>query len=387
MQQLASIATNRLEVSIRRIAAVVILVSSIEVIINGLFQLDAYPTIGGFLLGVFAVSAVLSVLSSWFNFEWRVVFRVHGAIVLGLVWILALIADPSAFSPDNKPWAWWALGVAAVVIGVSSPPRVWVAYIPILSASWFLSKQVLFAGARYLDALLDSAYILVFGFAIAGLVQLVRDGATEVDVANTAAIQSAIDKASLDAIERERSRLDALVHDQVLHTLLLAARAQSAVEKQAAVRSATVAIESLQRAEDEVAAIGSVTPLGLFKAIEKAALDLDPRVVVTSLGGGSENLDPEVAQALTEATLQALDNAIQHSQAKTIELLLDSPEEYSLVFEIVDDGIGFRLDRATRDRIGIRTSIQARVESVGGQAEIESAPGMGVKVSLRWRNA
>ncbi len=387
MQQLASIATNRLEVSIRRIAAVVILVSSIEVIINGLFQLDAYPTIGGFLLGVFVVSAVLSVLSSWFNFEWRVVFRVHGAIVLGLVWILALIADPSAFSPDNKPWAWWALGVAAVVIGVSSPPRVWVAYIPILSASWFLSKQVLFDGGRYLDALLDSAYILVFGFAIAGLVQLVRDGATDVDVANTAAIQSAIDKASLDAIERERSRLDALVHDQVLHTLLLAARAQSAVEKQAAVRSATVAIESLQRAEDEVAAIGSVTPLGLFKAIEKAALDLDPRVAVTSRGGGSENLDPEVAQALTEATLQALDNAIQHSQAKTIELLLDSPEEYSLVFEIVDDGIGFRLDRATRDRIGIRTSIQARVESVGGQAEIESAPGMGVKVSLRWRNA
>lgn len=387
MQQLASIATNRLEVSIRRIAAVVILVSSIEVLINGLFQLDAYPTIGGFLLGVFAVSAVLSVLSSWFNFEWRVVFRVHGAIVFGLVWILALIADPSAFSPDNKPWAWWALGVAAVVIGVSSPPRVWVAYIPILSASWFLSKQVLFDGGRYLDALLDSAYILVFGFAIAGLVQLVRDGATDVDVANTAAIQSAIDKASLDAIERERSRLDALVHDQVLHTLLLAARAQSAVEKQAAVRSAKVAIESLQRAEDEVAAIGSVTPLGLFKAIEKAALDLDPRVAVTSRGGGSENLDPEVAQALTEATLQALDNAIQHSQAKTIELLLDSPEEYSLVFEIVDDGIGFRLDRATRDRIGIRTSIQARVESVGGQAEIESAPGMGVKVSLRWRNA
>ena len=387
MQPLASNATSRLEVSIRRIAAVVILVSSIEVIINGLFQLDAYPTIGGFLLGVFVVSAVLSVLSSWLNFEWRVVFRVHGAIVLGLVWILALIADPSAFSPDNKPWAWWALGVAAVVIGVSSPPRVWVAYIPIISASWFLSKQVLFDGGRYLDALLDSAYILVFGFAIAGLVQLVRDGATEVDVANTAAIQSAIDKASLDAIERERSRLDALVHDQVLHTLLLAARAQSAVEKQAAVRSATVAIESLQRAEDEVAAIGSVTPLGLFKAIEKAALDLDPRVAVTSRGGGSENLDPEVAQALTEATLQALDNAIQHSQAKTIELLLDSPEEYSLVFEIVDDGIGFRLDRATRDRIGIRTSIQARVESVGGQAEIESAPGMGVKVSLRWRNA
>ena len=387
MQQLASIATNRLEISIRRIAAVVILVSSIEVLINGLFQLDAYPTIGGFLLGVFAVSAVLTVLSSWFNFEWRVVFRVHGAIVLGLVWILALIADPSAFSPDNKPWAWWALGVAAVVIGVSSPPRVWVAYIPILSASWFLSKQILFDGGRYLDALLDSAYILVFGFAIAGLVQLVRDGATDVDVANTAAIQSAIDKASLDAIERERSRLDALVHDQVLHTLLLAARARSEVEKQAAVRSATVAIESLQRAEDEVAAIGSVTPLGLFKAIEKAALDLDPRVAVTSRGGGSENLDPEVAQALTEATLQALDNAIQHSQAKKIELLLDSPEEYSLVFEIVDDGIGFRLDRATRDRIGIRTSIQARVESVGGQAEIESAPGMGVKVSLRWRNA
>lgn len=387
MQPLASNATSRLEVSIRRIAAVVILVSSIEVFINALFQLDAYPTIGGFLLGVFAFSAVLSILSSWFSFEWRSVFRVHGAIVLALIWILVLIADPSAFASDNKPWVWWALGVAAVVIGVSSPPRIWAAYIPMLSGSWFLAKQFLFDGERDLDALLDSAYILVFGFAIAGLVQLVREAAADVDGANTTAIQSAIDKASLDAKERERSRLDALVHDQVLHTLLLAARASNDSEKQAAVRSARAAVESLQRAGDEVAAIGSVTPLGLFKAIEKAALELDPRVIVTTKGGGSENLDPEVAQALTEATLQALDNAIQHSQARRIELLLDSPEEYSLIFEIVDDGIGFRLDRATRDRIGIRTSIQARVEAVGGKAEIESGPGMGVKVSLRWRSA
>lgn len=382
--QLASIASSRLEISIRRIAAVVILISSTEVFINALSQSQAYNTAGEISLAVFVISSALAAISGWTNYHWRIMFRIHGGVVLALVWSVLPTSDAQFFAPDGKPWIWWALGVGAVVIGVSCSPRVWTFYIPLLSMSWFATNQLLLGSARTLDALLDSAYILVFGFAISGLVQLVREGASDVDLANTEAIQSAIEQARVDAIERERGRLDALVHDQVLHTLLLAARAESSDQQRQAAQSAKGAIASLTKAEKQIATDGKVTPLGLFRAIEKAAVTLDGRIEVISKGGGSESISPEVAQAMTEATLQALDNAVQHSKANRIQLTLDSPEIGKLHFEITDDGVGFRPERATRDRIGIRTSIEGRVQAVGGSAEIQSQPGLGVKVLLRW---
>lgn len=387
MQQLASVATSRLELAIRRVAAIVILISAVEVLNNALGQVDSFPPAAVALLWLFALSVVAALFGGWVGLGWRPLFQIHGFAVFGLVWIQAFIADPTTFPSDGKPWAWWALGVAAMVMGVSTPLRVWALFIPLLSASWFIANQILFEASRTLQVALDAAYILVFGYAIAGLVQLVRERAADVDEANTTAIQSAIDKASTDAIERERSRLDALVHDQVLHSLILAARAESSSDQAAAAESARSAITSLIAAQDDSEVIRSVTPVGLFRAIEKAALELDSRIEVTSKTGGSEEIQAEVAQAMTEATLQALDNAIRHSKASRISLVLDSPEDFLLTFEISDDGIGFRPGRASRDRIGIRTSIEARIQAIGGAANIESAPGQGTKVSLRWQGA
>jgi signal transduction histidine kinase len=112
-------------------------------------------------------------------------------------------------------------------------------------------------------------------------------------------------------------------------------------------------------------------------------LQLDSRVKVETRGSSSETLQPEVAQALTEATLQALDNAIQHSKAELIELLLAS-EDGKVEVQIVDDGIGFRPERVPKNRIGIGTSIVSRLISIGGLARISSEPGKGTAITLRW---
>ena len=102
-------------------------------------------------------------------------------------------------------------------------------------------------------------------------------------------------------------------------------------------------------------------------------------------GSNLDTLAPEVAQAITEATLQALDNSIQHSKAHAISLLLASDGK-GVKFVVRDDGVGFRADRVSKDRIGISTSILFRMDSVRGVAEIESAPGKGTTVTLRWPN-
>ena len=238
--------------------------------------------------------------------------------------------------------------------------------------------------AGELEALLDGSYLVVFSLAIVGLVALVREGFAAVDKANSEAIKSALAQAKTDAVERERQRLDALVHDQVLHTLILAARADSQAAQEDAAKSATNAITALLEAQEPNTPQTEVTSLGLFKALESAASKLDARVKTQSSGASAAKVNPEAAQALTEASLQALDNAIQHSKAKEIRLTLEALQNGGLRFTVSDDGAGFRTDRVSKNRIGISTSIKARVDSVGGRAEINSGPGKGTQVVLRW---
>lgn len=274
--------------------------------------------------------------------------------------------------------------MAMILVSMAHSRRVWLWYLPLTAGSWvWVSLQPpVFAGQ--LEAVLDGSYLLVFTLAIIGLVALVREGFAAVDKANSDAIQSALTQARTDAVERERQRLDALVHDQVLHTLILASRADSVAEKKDAAKSAKNAISALLEAKESDVAETEVTSLGLFKALESAASKLDGRVLTASFGASAEKLNPEAAQALTEASLQALDNAIQHSKAKEIKLTLDALPDGGLRFTVSDDGTGFRADRVSRNRIGISTSITARVESVGGRVEIDSGPSKGTTVILRW---
>jgi signal transduction histidine kinase len=232
----------------------------------------------------------------------------------------------------------------------------------------------------------DAVYLFLFGGSIIGMLHLVRGGAKSADQENSRAISSAIEQARIDAVERERQRLDALIHDRVLSTLLLAANAKSPEEEQSAKLLASQAITSLSEAAQEPRATPSVTPLGLFRALRKAALQLVPTIKISTSGGGSEPIPAIEAQAITEATLQAIDNAARHSDAKNFELVMSSPDNGEIEIRVLDDGIGFRRDRIPRDRIGIRTSVLARMKAIGGAAEINSQPNKGTEIVLRWKS-
>jgi signal transduction histidine kinase len=383
--QLASIAASRLEELIRRISGFVHLLIVIEVSINGFRQISETNGFGNYLLILYLAIASLTLLSLWFG-RGKVIPIAYSSAVLVIV-LLNPISNIQEFDfgANGRPWIWWALGFAAILFAVQTKTWLWVTYLAALSASWFAVELVLFGEQRIFQATLDSAYVVVYCFAVMALVSLVRDGAGEVDVANGEAIRSALQQARAEAVGRERQRVDALVHDQVLHTLLLAARAQAPDEKAAAAESATQAIASLERAKSDQEKSEVVTTAGLFRAIEDAALKLDTRVSVEISGASSASLRPEIAQAMTEATLQALDNSIQHSRASEIRLELTS-DKSGVRFIVADNGVGFRPERVSKDRIGINTSIRFRMSSIGGFAEITSEPGKGAKVILGWPN-
>ena len=385
MKPLASIASNRLETWIRRISSSALFISGIEVVANAVGQSGFTNPRSDLVLAIVILSAAGFIVSAVLFDRSRPWGLVHGLAVLMAIWLVPLTHDSDFHeSGFERPWVWWSVGMAMILVATSHSRKVWLWYLPLASGSWVwvsLQSPVL---AGELEALFDGSYVVVFSLAIIGLVALVRDGFAAVDKANSDAIKSALTQAKTDAVERERQRLDALVHDQVLHTLILAARADSQAAQEDAAKSATNAITALLEAQEPNTPQTEVTSLGLFKALESAASKLDARVKTQSSGASAAKVNPEAAQALTEASLQALDNAIQHSKAKEIRLALEALQNGGLRFTVSDDGAGFRTDRVSKNRIGISTSIKARVDSVGGRAEINSGPGKGTQVVLRW---
>ena len=381
--QLASIASSRLETLIRRISGFVHLVLAIEVSVNGFTQVYQKDGSGSWLLALYLAVSAGTLISLWFGKGklWPILYALAVFLILALTPLAGF--GEYEFSSNGRPWIWWALGFAVILFAVFTKIYQWSLFLALVSVTWILVEINLFGQTRILQATLDSAYVIVYCIALMALVSLVRQGARGVDEANSEAIQSSLQQARVEAIERERQRVDALVHDQVLHTLLLAARAATKEDQLAASDSARQAIASLTRAKAEESSGQAVTISGLFRAVQSAALQLDARVKVMTRGSSSETLPPEVAQALTEATLQALDNAIQHSKAESIQLFLAS-EDGKVEVQVVDDGIGFRPERVPRNRIGIGTSIVFRLTSIGGQARISSEPGKGTTVTLRW---
>ncbi|MFF3330509.1 sensor histidine kinase [Streptomyces sp. NPDC002888] len=92
--------------------------------------------------------------------------------------------------------------------------------------------------------------------------------------------------------------------------------------------------------------------------------------------------EPYVVTALVRAAHEALTNVLRHSGTREADLVVGGTAE-RLVVEIRDGGRGFDAEPAP-DRMGVRGSLRARMEDVGGKADIRSAPGRGTSVVLRW---
>lgn len=386
--QLASAASARLELLIRRLFALTLLLSFIEALVISSAQLRYTNLLSDALLTALLICVIAIQINSLRGQQVDLWLYLFGCLsLLGmLVWPWAVL-DYSELPGDYQPWIWWVVGMGVVAIGIAAKPAISLTYLVIATSLWLLVDTGPWAGALNLaGSLQDSSYIFLFGGTVLGLFFLVREAVGRVDEANSQAIQSALEQAKTDAIERERQRIDALVHDKVLNTLLLATKAQSAQEKEAVALLAKEAIASLREASSPPSSNGHVTPLGLFRALRRAARATYPAVEVEIQSGGSVEIPSDVAKAITEATLQALDNAAKHSKASSIKLRLSAPNPTKVLIELEDDGIGFRLDRVPRDRIGVRTSIQQRLSSVGGKAVIKTQPGEGTLVRLEWGN-
>ena len=384
----ASVARVGVDLLVGRVFSSVGLITSAEMAINvwGEHQYLSQPAML-FWFGLVAVAVIANFVNFWSRRAAPLGYAVHAFAVL-----LVLVSWPSqvlpgvVFPEHFRPWPWWATGVASMAASMYLP-RWWAyAFMVAMPVAWMvIHSQPVGGGAPVGQVIQDGIYIVTFSAAIAVLVTLVRQAAERVDEANQSAVDAAAERARVDALERERLRLDALVHDSVLTTLLLAANAETDEQARLAKASADAAIERIEGAAVELESAGErITVSSFFDALSAAVTRLDPNAEVVSSGANLRLIPADVAVALTEATVQAMTNSIQHAGRRARRFVRLKVDAKAIKIVIKDDGVGFRPGRVPRSRLGLRVSIIGRVESVGGRVFIESKIGSGATIVIEW---
>ncbi|MFE0516857.1 GAF domain-containing sensor histidine kinase [Streptomyces sp. NPDC058964] len=197
-------------------------------------------------------------------------------------------------------------------------------------------------------------------------------------------------------ISEERSRLAHELHDAVsqkLFSLRLTAQAAAALvdrdpsrakgELHEVARLAAEAVDELRAAVVELRP-AALDEDGLVATLRTQiqVLDRAHSAHVTFATNGFRALPAAQEEALLRVAQEALHNALRHSDAKHVDVILGR-RACGAVLRVTDDGSGFEpqsIRRAGR-HLGL-VSMRDRADGVGGRLTVESAPGKGTTIEM-----
>ena len=228
------------------------------------------------------------------------------------------------------------------------------------------------------DVMLDMTTNLA---TIGALTWLLRLAETS-DASGAQQRAQAVELAARQASTRAQHEANSFIHDHILSALIAVA---NGLPDRAALRdSARQALDSLSAGTAVASPVTARTLLNdVARRIGVMAGDIRTDVVLTR----EHEIPPEVAQAITEATLEAVRNSLRHAgdDAAVTRMVTLTSDACGVTVEVNDNGCGFDPAVAGRGRHGVSGSIIARMHDVGGRATVDSAPGEGACVTLRWR--
>jgi signal transduction histidine kinase len=348
----------------------------------------------GFLSPPFAVASILlfsglpilmGVLAQWGSISAvRRIARAH-TIATALIIALWIPFQLPGHLPDNlTPWILNTVGVVAGSAVIAWRPRILWTYLILLAVTGAALRYVGLGGTTPVVAIEDGVSILEFTVVMAMLLVIALRAARAHDSEMAIAVRDARSAAETLSLSRQRSRFAALVHDDVITTLIvasLASRRIPAIEHSAA--------RAILRLDGFLDATTAELPLNmeLLETEVRAAITdvVDGVSFEGSFGNYGEELPGKVALALTGALSEAARNSVRHVGSTSVHRELRmSATVHRLVVEFVDNGPGFDPSRIAANRFGIRTSIRARVADSGGHAAVTSVPGSGTVVRIEW---
>jgi signal transduction histidine kinase len=185
---------------------------------------------------------------------------------------------------------------------------------------------------------------------------------------------------ALRAAMAERERLARTIHDGVLQVLARVRRRGGELGGAAA--------ELGELAGEQEVALRTLMATGVAPDRPAGQLDLATTLaelattrVTVSVPPAAVTLPADTVTEVTAAVRAALDNVAGHAGPDARAWVLVEDRGTSVEVSVRDDGPGIpegRLAQAqAQGRLGVRQSIVGRIESVGGRAHCESAPGLG----------
>jgi two-component sensor histidine kinase len=309
-----------------------------------------------------------------------------------LVLVVGLITWPFAVlhphTSTDGYWLYYLLNVGTSMATIAFSTRLASVYLVVTPLIYGVVRVTQAGGSEQpLNAALDSIYAVILGGAVVVLVTMLRQTATAVDLAQSAALERYGHAVRHHATEVERVQVDSIVHDSVLTTLISAARAYTPETKELAAGMAANAIGYLHDAALVQPDDGSTTRLRLIvKRISDAAAGMVPPFRVTVRDVGPRSIPANVAEAISSAAMQAMYNSLQHGGLEGVDrwVTIHAVRGGGMEVEVGDTGRGFSLESVPTERLGVRVSIIERVANAGGLAKIVSSPGNGTVVTVRW---
>lgn len=312
--------------------------------------------------------------------------------IMSLVYLVVIAAWPIAtvgadHVADVAPWPSPLSTIAFSAAAFAFSRRVALFYIAAVYAVYVTIRHTPSGGGiPLLNSLGEAGYGVLLGVSVLLLLDMFRRAAAEVDDAQAAATKRYAHAVREHRTEVERVQVDSILHDSVLTTFLTAARAYSPDERRFAVAMARHALTEVASAGAMPDTVSDFVALEVLRSrFESACRELGISAGFTTEGLTNYSVPGSVVETFFSAVMQALTNSFQHAGSGAVQRNVHIGWKNSvLTVEVTDDGKGFDTATMTPGRLGVRVSIIERVRNIGGEASIESDPGEGTTVRLRW---
>jgi signal transduction histidine kinase len=312
-------------------------------------------------------------------------------VTFAVVFFVVLVTWPFAVlhRSSDSPWLYYMITIATAMAAIGLSVRLAAGYLILIPLTYAVIRLTPAGGGLSpLKVSLDSIYAVILGGAILIITTMLRAAAASVDEAQATALEGYAHAVRAHATEAERVRVDAIVHDSVLTTLLYAARADTPEAQRLAATMAANAIGHLRDAALVSPDDGSTVRVSaLAQTLRESIEQLEGGFEISTSRLGTRSIPSSVAEALQSAALQAAVNSINHAgegAARTVRITSSAAGAGGVQIVVADDGLGFDPAQVPSERLGVRVSIIELVANVGGDAQVESAPGQGTTVVIRW---
>lgn len=253
-----------------------------------------------------------------------------------------------------------------------------------------LAAGLLITGAYAIGAstIGEASVVLTFQTLItAAIATMLRRAAAAADLALAADAmvrEAAITRAAVRADERDHQRQ---LHDTVLATLTMVHTGGITDDSPALRQRAAADLRSITRLRAQPAPLAghvgstarldpllSTTALMPQPGLRRLAVTLEVPVI---------ELPTPVVVGLVQCVAEALTNVARHAGTDSAQL---TARLTSCGVDVVvsDAGVGFDPGAVAGYRRGLRESIHGRMRSIGGAAHVDSRPGAGTTILLRW---